>query len=122
MENHRASCLKPEAVSPQASKCSILSLTMAPGCATKKNPVGQRGWRGEVYFASSPAAPESLARFSPPGSGSGTPSPGSDRAGSLLIQPVAGLCGAGALPEGAGALHIFRRGLWAGAPLPALLW
>jgi hypothetical protein len=127
MENHRASCLKLEAVSPQASKCSILSLTMAPGCATKFDPWGQRGWRGEVYFASVTAAPESLARFGPPGSGSGTPSPGLDLAGSSLIQPVASrgwasVAGgwAGALPEGAGAPYIFRLGAGAGAPLPAL--
>lgn len=110
MENHRASCSKHGALAPVVQP---------------KNPGGQWGWRGEVYFASVTAAPESLARFGPPGSGSGTPSPGLDRAGSLLIQPVAGrgwagaaVGGACALQEGAVAPYIFRLGAGAGGSAP----
>ena len=44
----------------------------------------RRGWDGEAYFATVADSAESLARFGPPGSGPGTPTPGFDLVSDLL--------------------------------------
>ena len=55
-------------------------------------PHGIWGWDGEAYFATVADSAESLARFGPPGSGPGTPTPGFDLGFSLLIGAVAADC------------------------------
>ena len=65
----------------------------------KFNPPVSEDWCGEAYNATVPSAAESLARFGPPGSGSGTPSPGLDpgriAAGPALVSGAEGRRGTG---------------------------
>lgn len=67
----------------------------------KNYPHGNQCRGEEAYYASVPGAAESLARFDPPGSGSGTPSPGSASGWSALGRC---LLPALAVPDRAGAM------------------